>query len=366
MQSAEFCIIGGGIIGLMTARELLSAGASVTVVEAAGCGQQASWAAGGIVSPLYPWRYPAPVTALADQAQSIYPKLSEQLRAATGIDPEWQRSGLLLLDLEDQTEALSWAAERERAVSIYSTDTLATCQDGLSADISQAICFPDVAQVRNPRLLKALLADVKQRGGQMVEQCSVTGLQRDAAGNRITAVQTANGTITAGQFVICAGAWSAQLLAPFGIDLPVTPVRGQMLMFAPHAHSLQRIVLRDGRYLIPRRDGRIICGSTMEHAGFDQEITADARQSLWQSAIAIMPSLRQVDVEQQWAGLRPGSPNGIPFIGRLPSLANAWINAGHYRNGIVLAPASARLLTDLMQEKATSISAAPYALGISH
>lgn len=360
MQNYDICLIGGGIIGLLTARELALAGASVIVIEAGACGHEASWAAGGIVSPLYPWRYPAAITALAQAAQKAYPPLCAQLLADTGIDPEWQRSGLLLLAIADQADAIRWAGEQGCALQQLDAAGIAATQPDLVGDVSEAVFFPDVAQVRNPRLLKALLADVRQRGVAVVEHSPVSGFVDQPGRERIASAVTAQGAITANEFVVCAGAWSGALLAPHLSRVAIEPVKGQMLMFAPHAHRLQRIVLRDGRYLIPRRDGRIICGSTMEHSGFDKSTSAEARESLWQAAVAIMPSLGEVPVEMQWAGLRPGSASGIPFIGRLPTHQNLWLNTGHYRNGIVLAPASARLLADMLLDRPPEISPQPY------
>lgn len=362
MSTFDIGIVGGGIIGLLTARELANAGASVIVLEAGDCGRESSWAGGGIVSPLYPWRYAEPVTALASAAQMVYPVLCEQLHQRTGIDPEWQRSGLLLLDVADQNEALAWSLQRGRHGQALTGAAIAADQPDLHEHVLQAICFPDVAQVRNPRLMQALRADLLQMGVEIRERTPVSGWLEQRGNQRIVAAQTAAGPVPAGQFVICSGAWSTALLTPLAVELPVQPVRGQMLMFAAHRHRLQRIVLRDGRYLIPRRDGRILCGSTLEHVGFDKRTTEPARESLWQSALTIMPSLREVPIELQWAGLRPGSPRGIPVIGRVPSRDNLWVNAGHFRNGIVLAPASARLLADQLLDRASAIAIEPYQL----
>ena len=359
MKAVDVCVIGGGVIGLLTARELVMAGCSVTVLEAGDCGKESSWAGGGIVSPLYPWRYRPAVTALASYAQSAYPLLAEQLHRDTGIDPEWQRSGLVLLSIADKADAIDWAHQQARTLLRWRREELAQDQPDLTDDVEDAICFPDVAQIRNPRLLKALLSDVTSRGVSVRTFTPVQGFRRTETG-AIAAALTAQGEVVAQQFVVCTGAWSQQILQTEAEHLPIAPVRGQMLMFAPHPHRLHRIVLRDGRYLIPRRDGRILCGSTLEHVGFDKSTTDDAYQSLWQSAVQIMPSLAQVSVAQHWAGLRPGSPAGIPRIGRVPQRENLWLNAGHFRNGIVLAPASARLLADLLLARTAQIDPAPY------
>lgn len=155
---------------------------------------------------------------------------------------------------------------------------------------------------------------------------------------------------------------AAQLLESDEVALPVRPVKGQMILFKAPAGLVQRVVLMDGRYVIPRGDGRVLAGSTLEEAGFDKALSAEARESLWQSATRIMPALADCEVEHHWAGLRPGSPEGIPFIGAVPGVENLWVNAGHYRNGLVLAPASTRLLADELLGRPSIIDPAPYRL----
>ena len=162
--------------------------------------------------------------------------------------------------------------------------------------------------------------------------------------------------------VVTAGAWSGGLLESIGVALPVEPVRGQMILFNAKPGIVNRVVLRDGKYVIPRRDGRVLAGSTLEYVGFNKQTTEQAKQQLADTAIDMFPALADAQIEHHWAGLRPGAPEGIPFIGEIPEIENLYINAGHFRNGLVLAPASVRLLTTLLLKQKTPVDPAPYAL----
>ena len=193
------------------------------------------------------------------------------------------------------------------------------------------------------------------------EQCEVTGFE--LAGGRVAAVHTPAGSVSAGHVIVCGGAWASGLLEQVGIRLPVRPVKGQMILFKAPPGLVRRVVLMDGRYVIPRADGRVLAGSTLEETGFDRSISREARESLWQSAIRIIPALADCEVEHHWAGLRPGSPDGVPFIGAVPGVDNLSVNAGHYRNGLVLAPASTRLLVDQLLGREPILDPAPYRLG---
>ncbi len=161
--------------------------------------------------------------------------------------------------------------------------------------------------------------------------------------------------------LITAGAWSGELLATLGLSLPVEPVKGQMILYKCEPDFLPSMVLAKGRYAIPRRDGHILVGSTLEHEGFDKTPTDVARESLQASAEELIPALARQPIVGHWAGLRPGSPDGIPFIGPVPGFEGLWLNCGHYRNGLVLAPASCRLLADLMLGREPIVDPTPYA-----
>ena len=353
-------IVGGGAIGLLSASLLAQGGAEVCLLDRGPLGGESSWAGGGIVSPLYPWRYGAAVTALAHWSQDFYPELGEQLLAATGIDPEVHVTGLYWLDLDDEAAALAWAAREGRVLRAVEIDEVHARVPALGAGFAHAIHMPGVANVRNPRLVKALRAALLAMPNvELREQCAVSGFIQE--GGRICGVTTADGEIRAERVVLAAGAWSGELLKSLGIDLPVQPVKGQMILYKCAADFLPSMVLAGGRYAIPRRDGHILVGSTLEHAGFDKTPTEVALASLKDSAETLLPALKEAEVVGHWAGLRPGSPEGIPFIGEVPAYPGLWLNCGHYRNGLVLAPASCRLLADLLLGREPIIDPAPYA-----
>jgi glycine oxidase len=363
MPKQQVVIVGGGVIGLLTAFNLASERLSVTLLDRSGVGQESSWAGGGIVSPLYPWRYNPAVTALAHWSQDFYPHLAERLFARTGVDPEVHKTGLYWLDLDDEQQALEWAVREHRPLSSIDINAVHKAVPVLGEGYSRAVYMADVANVRNPRLVKSLKAallampDVEIR-----EHCEVQGFVRE--GEKVLGVMTSAGEVSGDRVVLAAGAWSGELLKTLGLELPVEPVKGQMILFKCAADFLSSMVLAKGRYAIPRRDGHILIGSTLEHEGFDKTPTAVALQSLKASAIELLPALADAEPVAQWAGLRPGSPDGIPYIGPVSGFEGLWLNCGHYRNGLVLAPASCQLLTDLLLERTPIIDPTPYAPGL--
>lgn len=353
-------VVGGGAIGMLSAHVLAEAGLEVHLLDQGPLGRESSWAGGGIVSPLYPWRYGPAVTALAHWSQDFYPALGERLRQETGIDPEVHVTGLYWLDLEDEAGALAWAKQEGRPLVAVDIGSVHKAVPALGPGFSRALFMSGVANVRNPRLLAALREALSRMPNvTLQENAAVAGFVRE--GERIVGVRTACDELHADHVVVAAGAWSGGLLASLGLELPVKPMKGQMILYKCAEDFLPRMVMADGRYAIPRRDGHILVGSTLEDVGFDKIPTEEAFASLRASAEALLPALADAEVVKHWAGLRPGSPEGIPYIGPVPGFEGLWLNCGHFRNGLVLAPASCRLLADLLLAREPIVDPAPYA-----
>jgi glycine oxidase len=210
---------------------------------------------------------------------------------------------------------------------------------------ASALWFPEVGQIRNPRLTKALRIAIDKRI-DIREHEEVLELRTE--NGRITGARTTAGQIDTEQVIVCTGAWTAQLLEKLGRKPDIRPVRGQMILFFAKPGQIHHVTLFRERYVIPRKDGRVLIGSTLEDAGFEKRTTAEAKEELYRIAIDLFPLLKRTPIEDHWAGLRPASPSGIPYIGPYPERRRLFVNAGHFRNGLVTGPASARLLADLI------------------
>lgn len=344
-------VVGAGIIGLLLAHELSNRGLRVCLIERGDRPMAASWAAGGILSPLQPWNEPEPILQMAKRSQALYPGLIERLLQSTGVDAEYQSSGLLLLEPFDQKSIEDWARRFGSAQEWLDARRWQELEPRLYKQDSKALLLPGIAQVRNPRLLKALRLALEARGVAMVSDNSV---EICVQSGRCTGVRCDGEFMAAGQVVVAAGAWSSQILVDHGSVLAVEPVRGQMLAFQADPGLLGHIVLREGQYLIPRRDGLILAGSTLETVGFDAGITAAAAKNLHKMAAGLLPALGDMKPDYHWSGLRPATADGLPVIGAHPGIAGLFLNYGHYRNGILLAPAAAELLADILQGRADS------------
>ena len=364
-KTPDITIIGGGVIGLLTAREFFNAGATVTVIDKNLLGQEASWAGGGILLPLYPWRQANAITRLAIQSLSLYPVLAAQLISETHLDPEWTPCGLLITKNPDITAAVDWCNTNKIAFQHAGTEFF----NDLDTTPENPLWLPEIAQARNPRLVKSLKQDLINKGVTLLEHCELTSIA--LAQNRITSINTTTGQFTVNQLVISAGAWTGQLFRKLfpGImgDAPkIAPVKGQMLLFDAKPEILRTMVLDGDQYLIPRRDGKILAGSTVEQDDFNKSTTTAARDRLSEFALKLLPALKNAPLIHHWAGLRPGTEHGIPYIDKHPEICNLSINAGHFRNGLVMGPASAQLMVDLILGRPTAVAPEPYQLSRPH
>lgn len=341
-MNSNTLIIGGGIIGLATALRLAGLGTQVTVIERGVCGAESSWAGGGILSPLMPWQYAPAVNALCNAGIARYADWVAEIKALSGIDPEYWTSGMRVLPPFDSSVAQAWCTAHGWR---YELD------DG-------ALWLPDVAQVRNPRLIKSLRTAVLARGVQLMEHTELQALH--ISQQRIHGVTTTQGNLAADTVITCTGAWSQGVLASEPPSKAIKPMRGQMLLFKAPTGTLATVIYQQGMYLIPRLDGHILVGSTVEDVGFDKSTDITTRNTLAEAAFAILPALRDAEFIQHWSGLRPGSPDNIPTIARHPEIENLYINAGHFRYGVTMAPISADLMAEMVLGQVSSMEVSAY------
>lgn len=348
-------IIGGGVSGLLTAYNLYQAGFhQITILEKTTFGRESSWAGGGIISPLYPWRMPEPITRLSLYSQTMYPDFCKKLHKESKIDPEFLQSGFMVFEPKEQHLAKAWADTYNIECELLENYQARQLVAGLNID-SPAIYFPHIAQVRNPRLIKALIKSLHNKKVNLLGNHVVVKFQKK--GDSIQVITT-QGVFESDIVVVTTGAWTKGLLP----KVEITPVRGQMIVFKAIPDLLKSIILQQDHYLIPRKDGRILSGSTVEIGTFEKTTTEDAKQYLSEKAYQLLPSLKNCAIEHHWAGLRPGSYGGIPYIGAYSELPGVYVNAGHYRNGIVLGLASARLITDVITSTASIFEEKDYSL----
>lgn len=354
-DSGDVVVVGGGVIGMLSALALAERGRSVTLVDTEEPGRAASWAGGGILSPLPPWAAPGPVAALASESERVYPSLCENLSEGTGHDPEFRRCGIVMLDAEPAADEdavrAGVAAERLTAESLTERfPGLRSCDGGL--------LVPGVAQLRNPRLMHALRQRLEQTEGVSIRApARVRALAARAAGWR---VKLADDAMDGAQVLVAAGAWTQRLLEGLGIQTGIEPVRGQMLRYEGVVRGTEPMVLLGDRYLIPRLDGSLVVGSTVERAGYDARCTESGIAGLVAFAESLLPSLVGRAPAQVWAGLRPARQGGVPLIGEVPGYPGLFLCAGHHRLGLTLAPASAGLVTELMVGQTPRLDPEPY------
>ncbi|MCU1265977.1 MAG: hypothetical protein JWM21_2295 [Acidobacteria bacterium] len=352
-ENAEIVIIGGGVIGLMIARALVQRGMSdVMLLERGRLGAEASFAAGGILAPQAEADCADDFFALACQSRDLYPALSRELFAETGIDIELETTGTLYLAFTEHDEAeierrSQWQTSAGLSVVRIDAAEARRLEPGIAASVRAALHFPDDIQVDNRRLLTALIAANEKPGVRIVTGTNVESICTER--NRITGVETSRGLLRTSRVVLAAGAWTS--LIPTTVaeqTLPrvqVEPVRGQMLCFQTSPRLARHILYSPRGYLVPRLDGRVLAGSTTEHAGFVKQVTAGGVQAILSSALEIAPALAALEIAASWAGLRPRAADDLPVLGPC-EIEGLYYATGHYRNGILLAPITARLITD--------------------
>lgn len=345
-------VIGGGVIGCLTACHLKQLGMDATVVERGTAGRESSWAGAGILCPIHPWLYPDAFTHLIDASLAMYPKFQVDIEAKTGISIEWRKSGLLIPFFDDDKTdhwqaAIDWSNRFDWKIEELTTAQSLEREPTLSPNVTKSLLWPEVGQLRNPRLMAAVRVWMAQLGVETVEHAEVTGLLRK--GNAVAGVVCADGReISADQVLLAGGSWSGELATQMGFELPVKPVKGQIVLLKGAPGLMHSIVKHDDAYFVPRDDGRILVGASMEFVGFEPGTTDEVIGNLMSSMARIAPGLKSLEVEQKWMGFRPGSPDGMPYLGPVEAIPGLWVASGHYRNGVALAPITAAIMSQWM------------------
>jgi glycine oxidase len=345
--SPDVLVIGGGVIGLTTAYFLAREGCRVRIVDRGDLGQEASWAGAGILPPGNPKTARTPFDLLRAHSTAMFPTLVEELRERTHIDNGyWRCGGLEFLDEHEAAAAeQEWRGEGI-VCELVDRAGLQRLEPELAPHLTQAYYLPEMAQLRNPRHIKALIAGCQSWGVELQPGCAVHGF--DVQEGRVLGILTNQGRLQAGQVIICSGAWTGGLMEALGWRLGIKPIRGQIALLRTNAALVRQVLMFGSRYLVPRPDGRVLVGSTEEDAGFDKHTTGQAIHDLLELAFSLVPALGQAHLERCWAGLRPGSPDGLPILGRMPDLENLFLAAGHFRAGIQLSPGTGLVMKELL------------------
>ncbi len=354
----DILLIGGGVIGLTTALKLADRGVSVTLLDRQATGREASWAGAGILPPGNLTNATTPESRLRSYSHSLWNDLAADLYERTGIDNGYHVCGALEVCTSETRAQFAehvdgWNEEGVRVDRLTRPDAERHVAD-LNTAILEAVFLPDCAQIRNPRHVQALKAACLLRGVEIFEHAE--GLTLQATGERITAVRIHDREFQFDQICITAGAWSTSILRTLGLSIPVKPVRGQIAQLQLPVQPFRCIVEHGRRYIVPRRDGLILVGSTEEDAGFVKQNTTEGVAELLAFATMLVPSLAQAEVVRTWAGLRPGSPDELPLLGAVPGFMNLFLGAGHFRSGLQMSPASGTILADVMLGRPPAIS----------
>lgn len=346
----DFLIIGGGVVGLSIARDLRKLGAgSIAVIDSGKMGREASWAAAGMLAPNAETEVVDSFYHLCSASNDLYSQFAEDLRTETGIDIAFSPSGTLELAFDAAAAKhleSKLAAQNEAGVGVekLSADEVRSLEPGISDSLLFGLHYPNDGHVDNRLLVDALTEFARRNKIDLIENEPVISLVND--GGTITGATTKSRTISARRTILTTGAWTS-LIEIDGRILPihVKPVRGQMIALQASGVSLSKVIYGAGAYLVPRNDGRILVGATMENAGFDRELSADAAQQLRAAAAATYPALAGLEMVEHWCGFRPHADGGLPVIGNIAGYERLTVATGHYRNGILLAPVTARIVS---------------------
>lgn len=356
MNTYDAVIAGAGVIGASIALELAEAGLKVGLYDAREAGREASWASGGMISPAPENPASIPFMPMSLASVALYPDFIRRVEGITGKNVGYQQTGALdvLLDGNVQEE-MSTVIALQHGVGLraeaLSAEQVRQMEPSLTDDVQAAIYRPDEASLDTRVFTDAVLEAARSKGVQVFAGNGAKAVWKD--GQRCRGLILEKGQAEAKWTVIAAGCFSARIegAAPYA---PVVPAKGQMIGLRCEAVEIKRILWLEHKYLVPRSDGRIIAGSTIERTGFDHDVTAGGVQLILREVMKMVPGLEQARIEETWAGLRPDAPDHLPIIGPT-DVDGLLIATGHFRSGILLTPVTARLIRDWVTTQRVSV-----------
>lgn len=365
-RSPEVLVVGGGVIGCAVARHLARRGARVRVLERGEPGAEASWAAAGLLAPLVEADGPGPFLDLLLRGREAFPACAAELRDETGIDVAYADVGTLALALTDADEAAmerrhAWQTAAGLGVERLTAEEARALEPGIAESVRWALRYPSDHQVDNRELARALRFAAGLAGAEVRPGAAVDRLAWD--GNRLAGVELADGErVEADAVVLAAGCWTGRL-GGLPRALPVLPVHGQIAAVAVRPQRFRHCIDTPRCYLVPRADGRLIAGATVERGVWRKAVTPAGLCSVLAGAAEIAPWIADLPLVETWSGLRPGTPDDLPVLGPDPEVPNLFYATGHYRNGILLAPLTGRLVGELVLGGEPDAGLAPFGIG---
>lgn len=356
-------VVGAGIIGSAIAWELRHRRIEVALIESMAEGGHTSAASAGMVNPFSLTPNDSPAVPLYWRSFQMYPAWIEQLRERTGIDPEWRANGTLRValspaDRETLHATYEWVRRYDPSVQLIDGNEARRLEPALHPEIGEALYLPNEGWVHTPRLMRALHRALQQEGVSIY--AAAPALSIEVQGIRAYGVRTASGLVQGDAVVVAAGAWSGALLQPLGIHAPTEPVRGQLLLLTDLPLPVSRILSTPVGYVVPRANGTILVGATRERVGYDLRATAEGYAHLTRTLSQIAPTLMRATLVGHAVGLRPDTPDHNPYIGKVGGYEGLYVAAGHAYHGILLAPATACAIADLLLGGETNLPIAPF------
>ncbi len=349
MKTFDVAIIGGGLIGSSIAFELAGAKLRVAIFDRQEPGREASWAAAGMLSPAPDSPRDLPLVPLGRESLRLYPDFVKAIEEASGESAclRWEGTLELFFGAEaqaDQDRRVALCRSLGLKADAVDSTTARLWEPALGPDSSSALWLPDEGTVEPRALTSAVIAAARRRGVEIFPSCPITQvLQRNGL---CVGVVAGGEDIFASCVVVAAGCYSSLITSDSASVVrfaPTRPVRGQMMALRAEGAGIRRVLRSERGYLVPRRDGRIVAGSTSEDAGFEKRVTPEGIKKIFDAATELLPALAAAVVAETWSGLRPGTPDDLPILGPT-EIDGLLIATGHYRNGILLAPVTARLL----------------------